>query len=453
MPKKAIDNEQPKAIKSRAGTKRAKSQADAAQARTPSGKAARKLWRIYRYSERFELRDDDRRCRKSAPQFVRDFVGVMAGNEAAGYQGQLDMLRNSDGEEYWLLFGLYRGLVIEASKRSRAYRGYLLDSANEPLSDTKLAKIFKIHAKKMTRLLRKLEAVELLERVDMPEWDLSLDEVPAKTDDSVKDAGAQQSKKRGSRSKNKGCAGAGGRRAAPAGAGGPPVNNNGNPNHNDNRSLSASEEQQAQDPRPSASATTRPTLLQDETQAQEQAQALKGQDQMQRPGAEEPAARAAERSSAPATAPPIMPTLSDAGGDRVIPFVRPSSSVHHEDGPAHISQAVAGIRRRCNQTVMQAGREIYAALGKPWAEDSPEAARECGCFAAQFEKVMASGLSPPQIVELWESLVKEARRLARLYSQNGGYKSAAKVWCTVFSKKLIARVPTAARSPPESGPA
>ena len=67
-------------------------------------------------------------------------------------------------------------------------------------------------------------------------------------------------------------------------------------------------------------------------------------------------------------------------------------------------------------------------------------------IGAQFEKVMASGLPPPGIVELWESLVAEARRLAKLYRTKGGYSSAAKVWCVVFRKKLDAAQQC---SPPE----
>ena len=166
------------------------------------------VWKIFHFGERFELGEDVRSHRKSALDFTRDYVGVGAGNEAVGYQQQLSMLSNCDGQEYYLLYGIYRALINEAGKRSRAYRGYLLNASNEPLSDAKIGKMLKIHAKKMTRLLRRLESVDLLVRVPMPnKWDLSVDEVPPKKGDSNEAAGAQQDKKSHSRIKNKGVSG------------------------------------------------------------------------------------------------------------------------------------------------------------------------------------------------------------------------------------------------------
>lgn len=118
------------------------------------------------------------------------------------------------------------------------------------------------------------------------------------------------------------------------------------------------------------------------------------------------------------------------------------------DGPVHLGGVLGQVRRRCNMAALQAGKDIYRALGSPWPDDSPESAREVGCFSAAFEKAVASGLPPTVLVELWESLVKEARRLAKLYSKNGGYRSAARVWC---SKILPGKLAAAAqqRSPPE----
>ncbi len=177
-------------------------------------RAVHKVWRIYRFRERFEPPENVRKCRKSGLDFTRDYVGLSAGNEAVGYQQQLAMLSNGDGLEYSLLFGIYRQLVNHAGQRSRAYRGYLLNAGNEPLSDSDIGRLLKIHAKTITRMLRKLERAGLLERTSMPaEWDLSQDELPPKETDEQEDAGALDGKKQRTRAKNKGVS-AGGRTSA-----------------------------------------------------------------------------------------------------------------------------------------------------------------------------------------------------------------------------------------------
>lgn len=54
-------------------------------ARKKTNVGQRKVWRIFRFTERYELADDMRKCRQSGLLFTRDFIALGAGDEAAGY--------------------------------------------------------------------------------------------------------------------------------------------------------------------------------------------------------------------------------------------------------------------------------------------------------------------------------------------------------------------------------
>ena len=123
------------------------------------------VWRIFHFKERFELPENIRKCRRSALEFSRDYVGDAGGDEAVAYQRQFALLSNGDGLEFGLLYGLYRLLVNMAAKQSRAFRGYLLDAKNQPLSDAQIGKLLKIETRRTSKLLRKYESVYFLEHV------------------------------------------------------------------------------------------------------------------------------------------------------------------------------------------------------------------------------------------------------------------------------------------------
>lgn len=141
---------------------------------------AKKGWRIFRFKQRFELPDDIKICRKSGLQFTRDFVSAAGGDEAVGYLNQFSMLSNGDGLELCMLQGLYRRLVNMAASHSKAKRGYLLGPSDEPLSDAQIGKLVSIKAPQMRKLLHKFASVELLEKVELPDFDFSMNEQPAK---------------------------------------------------------------------------------------------------------------------------------------------------------------------------------------------------------------------------------------------------------------------------------
>ena len=142
------------------------------------GKATVKAWHIFHFEQRYELPEDMRMCRKSGLQYSRDFVGVAAGDEAAGYHKQFGLLCNGDGFESCMLFGLYRRLVNLAAEQSRAKRGYLIDAEDRPLTAAQIGKLVHIPAADMRKLLKRFANVKLLEQVDLPQFDMTRNKMP-----------------------------------------------------------------------------------------------------------------------------------------------------------------------------------------------------------------------------------------------------------------------------------
>ena len=161
-----------------------------------SAKKTLKVWRIFHFKERFELSENIRKCRRSALEFSRDFVSDGGGDEAVGYQRQFALLSNGDGLEFGMLYGLYRLVVNMSAKQSRALRGYLLDAKKQPLSDGQIGKLLKIPTKRMSKILRQFASVDLLERVELPEFDMSVNEPPPRNDEPGDDNDSGWSKQK-----------------------------------------------------------------------------------------------------------------------------------------------------------------------------------------------------------------------------------------------------------------
>jgi len=132
---------------------------------------ANKVWRIFHFTQRYELPEDVKICRKSGLLYVKLFVGISAGDEAVGYEQQMQMCCNGDGQQSAMIEGLYSKLVKMAGKHSYYRRGYLIDAAGEPLTVSGLAKILNFPPATMKKWIRRFEDVRLLERVDLPEFD------------------------------------------------------------------------------------------------------------------------------------------------------------------------------------------------------------------------------------------------------------------------------------------
>lgn len=137
-----------------------------------------KVWRIFHFEQRYEMPEDMKSNRKSGLNYTKRFVGTNGGDEAVGYQQQMGMLCNGDGQEACLLEGLYGKLVNMAAALSRAKRGYLIDADDKPLSAAQIGKLLNIKPPTMRKMIARFEKVKLLEHIEMPEFDLSKNEPP-----------------------------------------------------------------------------------------------------------------------------------------------------------------------------------------------------------------------------------------------------------------------------------
>ena len=366
---------------------------------------SKKVWHITDFDEVFKLPDDVRKGRKGPLSYTKSFVSLSGQStppETHHYERLKSLKAHPDRH---LLRSIFEDLKNWAGHKTQSHQGYLVDSEGRPAdNDYICAQLDHLNKTDLKKAIITLSKIGLIERVALN------GQLKPENDNKEK-------KKRDSKSENKVCPDGSGKGRKCSGKGRPPLNKLkrkvGIDKVKDEVKVGLSAEGKAKDIRNS----------QDKEKSSHQT------------------------STTPATTPPIKPTISDEGGSvKVIPFAGPPGSVNIAD-PMHISHAAETVRRRFNRPAHNAAAEIYLALGGKWPpDDSRETARDIGLFKAAFEKVEASKLPAETKTELWDSLIREAERLRKVYKKTGGYKSAKCVWCKpVFKDKLAA---AAARSPP-----
>jgi len=391
----------------------------------------------------YELQDDQRKGRTGPLRFTRSLVTLspFCSDAEAHYFERMRALKIRP--ERYLLRSLLEDLVNWSGGKPFGQRGYLITCEGRPATCEYLAEQLGMNVGDIEQALPVLERLGFLDRVPL---NGKIEQSETSRLKTGKKRGKESEHKKGRKSKNAAKRTVGGHtKGLPESAGPgrtepetlcPPSRKNKNKNKSKSKSKSKAKEKSN---RPSAS------KVKDEDNPRPSASAEE-QSQVQTASRPEQSQTTEGTATSPATAPPMIPTLSDAGGS-VIDSTGPPGSVHHVDNPGHISHALNSVRRRCNQAAVQAGRDIYRALGSPWPEDSPESAREVGAFASCFERATGSGIGPTVLVQLWEGLTREAARLRKVYAKNGnGYRSAARVWCKrILPGKLAA---AAAQRPP-----
>jgi hypothetical protein len=349
----------------------------------PSSRAARLVYRVFHHEARFDLRTESRHFRKNALPFTRDFNGYGAGDEAVDYLRQFTLLcPNGDGLNYCQYYGCYRLIVNLASQHARAFRGYLLGPDKDPLTDSQIARLLHIPAKEMTRMLKRFVSVKLLERVELPEFDLSLNDEPAEGDRSSSDAGvkAGQSQPRAHAKRS--------RAQSRAQVRSPYLNGNGKTANDKKKSkatlgLSASGCKGKDNDNSQAE-----VKVQGESQGEAEGQA---QAQAQRQSAE----------PCPPTTPPLaeQPKDVDVSGGHTVTSASP---------PASFSQGQS-------RSGLTYGRRVYLALGHTWDIDSNEATREITSVAAVHDEVCRrlAGLPPEMVDGILARALREAPKIAK----------------------------------------
>lgn len=156
-------------------------------------KRVKKVWRIFRFGERFELADDVRWCRINPLKYIRDYVGSGQDDEAIEYKKQIAMLRCQPDRH--LLQSVFFELREMAANMSRAYRGYLLDVNKQPSSNKDIGMLIGLSEKETTTVLKRLEQIGLIEKVPLPKFDLSQNEKPKNDGSGSEKKAAKKAKK------------------------------------------------------------------------------------------------------------------------------------------------------------------------------------------------------------------------------------------------------------------
>ena len=353
----------------------------------PSGKRP-KVWHIYEFEQRFELKEDVRACRKGPLLYCKEAVSN-SDDDAKDYVLQLTALRRYDN--HLELHGAFVALRNQAADRSRAYRGYLLNGRREPARLVDITDWLCVPTPKARQILKRLETVGLLERIELPEFDLSKNEDPAKK--TSKSESPEKSGKIRSPSRREG-------KGNGKGKGKQKEKTNGKAKLAEAEAQGETETKaKAQGPTPSQVATAR----------------------------------------APATTPPSLPTEADArGASRSYQTERPPGS----DMAAElqlIERRLQGLpaepppdESRYSDRAKLFASEIYVALGLNYGRRME--ARELGCFASRWTDAEEAGLPPPVADRLWDHAVQAAGKLRkrRKLKKPGGM--FCRVWTALLTK-------------------
>lgn len=350
-----------------------------------------KAYRIFRFTERFELKDKDRHCRKTALLFSKRFVSDAAGQEAMWYFQQFAMLCNGDGELEAMLDGIYGRLINLASMHRREMRGYLLDVEGHPLTNIQISNVLKIKLHQMNKYLKHFQSVKLLELTELPEFDLQ---------DEQQEEQTRSQHARSTRSK---------------------------------RSQPAANPQAARSQHANAIKNKSKTKIKDKAKAKEETKVKAdrlGKDKRAINNRQK--TKEKEKSNANALeqekkkSEPTMPKQTDAGGSvrQIRQSAGPLGSVQK------LGDVAKGIIVKLDPQANQFAEEIYAALKLPWPENHQEYNREIGCFREQFHNAQRTGLPPPRIFDIG---IAKAQHVAK-YNKNNRRPGA--VWCNVFKKSL-----------------
>ena len=390
--------------------------------KTPAKKSAKKtssvkkrvvkVWHIFRFKQRFELPDDVRYKRVSPLAFTRDFVGSGQDDEAISYHQQMLFLRSM--ENYLELKGAFHELKGIAANRSRCYRGYLLDEVYRPASDEKISQWLGVSVKDAKRILKSLEQVILIDRVEVPEFDPTVNEPP--TDDS--DISGRARKSSGSFKKNDKGKGKGkGKKKTAIGNG---------KNKSNKKTTSVK-------PQPAEAEGKDMNQSQGKSVTQGKGEKKGSVEKKATTGRGGGVGREAETPSSPTTAPPLpfMPTETDAGGESGSFETLPSSDL------AAVAERFDSLYQGSAQ---QFAEEIFKAIQTPCQMDSPQGSRELAAFASAWQRAHLAKLRPSRLDALWQRSVKEAARIGRKRKRTKFKKSAEAAWMWVFQQLLTSAV-------------
>jgi hypothetical protein len=371
------------------------------------------------------------------------FVGSGNDDESIGFAYSMKVLEHRD--DFDTLVASFIRLLCHSANRSRCYRGFILDGAARPATTREIAMILRKTTRQTPTILKVLAEAKLLEQVDCPVFDPSINEPPpeAPTEGRSKQKkgrkvsfpersgnfrkpfnkttnpkGIKSTSDNDKKKEEKKAAapqGAEGRgRIAPHQAERP----QGPGGLEAPRGLEAERPQgpgDRQAPRGLEAETQ--AELNAEIQAETIAETGEGQGATgQMPPVQAPAATPPKRV-------PIEPPKSDGSGTG-------NGVFRHR---YRTSVLAKNIEKIYDPTGLSFAHAIYAALRCTPVEGTIEAAREIGNFAAAWCYAGQARLPPGALQELWDKSVRHAGQIGR---KRARCRNPEAVWRAIFNKRL-----------------
>ncbi|MGA1979484.1 MAG: hypothetical protein ABSG99_02810 [Sedimentisphaerales bacterium] len=323
---------------------------------------AKKVWRIFRFRQRFELPDNIRFDRQKPLIYIRYYVGSGQDDESINFKRQIAACKASQRRH--ILLAVFMDLLEIAANYSRAFRGYILDEHFEPAGIIKIAGWVGLEVKEAGKIFRELEQIGLIERILMPEFDLSVND----------NKGGKKGRKQKSRARTRKSE----KKRAPLKNKGKSEIGNGNSSKVNKKTGKEPErnKRQANSKKQATGAATG-----------------KGQDQINHN-------------------PTTNPKVSDAqvGGSNERPRTcPPGKSITQQY--KQTEQIGAVLQKLYNPEAEEFAQAVYKAIGTPYARDSKEGRSELACFKMAWVKAQIAGLAPRYLTALWDRTIREAETL------------------------------------------
>jgi len=387
----------------------------------------KKVYHIFRFTQRFEVKDKFGHYYEWPLEYRRDYVAPKT-DEGVHYEKQLSLCDESPNMD--ALHTAYSKLVRIAAKKSKNYRGYILDGY-EPASRKLIAKWLKKEVVECKKILDELEQIGLIEYVPVPDY--------GPVDDNLVPGPAQSSGSKKPREKKKlarvgGGRGKSGEIGEVRGSFKKTETVNGNRNRKDNNKKKNNKPEPEKKTQP-AGARTRQSMTEEQRQERK--------DQQLRQLREEGKAKGNHPSPDrhPSDTETDKPTETDAGvgQQQTGRSGNPPPSIIDSEIEQFLNNALGGNQVRYSDEAKQFGAEIFRKLKVPHFPTSPQGLKELCSFASVWDKAIEAGLTPLVLSELWASSVKDAVKIAKKRGKVTFRKSAEAVWCASFNRRLEAR--------------
>lgn len=344
---------------------------------------AKKVWRIFRFEQRFELPDDVRFDKVRPLQYIRDYVGSGQKDESIKYKQQI-MTCKASPNRYKLLWVFYELREI-AANQTRAYRGYLLNENFEPANIDKITTWVGLSKKETETLLAELEHIGLIEFISLSKFDLSLNEQPKKY-------GRRKRQSRG-----------------------------GSGSHVKSRTNS------------SAHGTTRNALKYKVQSGSGNSNREK--EERNKSGKPEPDKDKSKTITAKPN--PINPKESDDGMGSQQQRIRTDPSRQSIKNQYRQPEQLGTVLHKLyNPQAEQFANEVYDAIGTFYVKTSKEGRSELACWKSAWAKAQMAGIGPAYLAELWDKVMKEAEKLRLKRRRMKFQRSPEAVLRTLFDRML-----------------